>query len=130
MKEVFDIASQQLEQTAKALKFEVEKVLDEKVESLKQQIGTMAEIEVPVDVLKLYIESGGKVWVSKRVWINDEDDNFNLQHGGRYLFYANPDSRKPDFVLPRGAYKLVLIAIPVEFPESHNCDDYGYPVIK
>jgi len=123
MNEIVKIAKAQLEEQAKSLKWEAEKALDEKVESIKCQLEQMAELQVPVDVLRLYTEVGGKMWVSKRIWVADEDCTPKILHGSRYLMYANPESRQSEFMLPRGGYKIIVMAIPASIEGDR--DDYG-----
>ena len=103
--------------------------LDEKVENLKGQLQLLDEVKVPSDILKLYLENDGKVWVSKRVSII-ENGRFDLWSGARNLFYPNTDSREPEFRLRNGVYRLVILAIPAEVKESERVDDYGMPIVR
>ena len=126
MDDLVKIATQQLEERAKALKWEMEKAIDEKVENTKDQLGRLGELKVPLDILDMYMKTNGKVWVSKTVGV-EEDVQFRLLRGGRDLFYPNTHSREPEFKLPLGVYKLVLIAIPQEFEvDKGGCIKDGY----
>ena len=127
MEKISELAIKQLEERAKGLKWEFERALDEKVESLKGQLELLNEVKVPSDILKLYLENEGKLWVSKRISVA-EGGRLDLWSGSRNLFYPKPDSREPDFRLPTGVYRLVIMAIPAEVEETERCDDYGAPI--
>ena len=126
MEKIVEIATKQLEERAKSLKWEMEKDLDDKVEQLKEQFQILAELKLPTDILQLYMENEGRLWVSKRVFVED----LRLSNGARNLFYRNDSDRASEFSLPRGAYRLVLMAIPTTLDEGARCDDYNYPVIR
>ncbi len=127
MEKVTEVIIKQLEERAKGLKWELEKALDEKVEALKGQLQLLDEVKIPSDILKLYLENDGKLWVSKRASIV-EGERFDLWSGARNLFWPKNASREPEFRLPTGVYRLVIIAIPTEMEEDARCDDYGMPI--
>ena len=128
MDDLVKTAKAQLEERAKSLKWEMEKAIDEKVENILGQFNQLASLPIPADILKLYTEVGGKIWVSKRIWVDDENQTPKILHGSRYITYANPESRQSEFQLPKGGYKLVVMAIPTEI--SGDRDDYERPIIK
>lgn len=126
MERIVEIATKELEEKAKALKWEVEKAIDEKVEGIKNQLKTLAELKIPTDMLELYLQHGGKLWTSKRVSIKEY--GFSLMVGGRNILYPKSDSREPEFKPPVGVYRLVLIALPSELEGHASFDDYGIPI--
>ena len=120
---IVELATKQLEAKAKQLKWEVEKAIDDKVESIKSQLTSLSEMNVPTDMLELYLKHGGKLWTSKRVYL-DGQYGFSINVGGRNILYPQLDSKEPEFKPPTGTYRLVVIAIPSELPEGAIQDEY------
>ncbi len=125
------IAIEQLEKKTRELKEELMEqqdlnkailTLEQKAANLKQQLSDLSSIQIPRDLLEYYIQTNGHVWISKIVAIG----NLRLNNCGRDLFYGS--SAQSEFELPRGAYRLILMALPQKVkPDSHGefCDDYG-----
>ena len=121
IKTVIEVALSQLDKRRDELKEELKKEhdlnaalasLDNKAEELKNMLRVLTELPLPTDLLRYYIETGGRVWVSKLRGHNRGDD-LQVSHKHRSLSY---DERLGE--LPSGAYHFILLMVPTKHPEA------------
>ncbi len=122
-----DLGEEELRQE-KDLKSAIER-LEAAKEQMQEQLQALAAVAAPVDMLKLYIETGGKVWISKRAIRGNPHRELKLQVDGYDLMYPDPMS------LQDGFYRFVVMALPCEPARSEKqhgrvlfYDDYDHSI--
>lgn len=143
MADIVEIATQQIEAKYKQLKDKLEEqhelraAIDELTNTknnLIRQLEVLQSVKVPTNLIDLYTNTGGRVWVSKRVFTQFEHPGaVDLTVSGRSLGNQHPNPDPMEF--PRGLYRFVVIAVPQEPDDKAKkrgevTDDYGstYPI--
>lgn|GEM_PF-6667253 len=92
-------------------------------EETKRQLETLANLKAPVDMLKLYLETGGKVWVSK-LRLAEQSSRIGFQVGSYQLEYLS-DLPRPD---KRQLCRYIIIMVPqptIPDKQGYVRDEYG-----
>lgn len=98
--------------------------LETKKDEVIKQLQTLAGLKAPTDLIDFYVKTGGKVWVSKRVFLRGIEREVNVT-----VRSTNLAAYEAPIQLPKGLYRLILMAIPEEaHPDrlGNEVDDYGY----
>jgi hypothetical protein len=104
--------------------------LDQTYQNLAAQVDTLAKFKVPRDLIDLYVRTGGRVWVSRKVYVEGRyEGELDITRQGNSLSRSAPAA--DPIRVPGGLYRLVLVAIPEEISEKdrnagHLVDDYGW----
>ena len=134
-RDLVKVATDQIESLAIDLKMELRRERDvedavKRLEICKQnlveQLEILASLKAPTDLIKLYIETGGKVFTSKRVMVRDGQPLNYFTVGSINIMYENPLN------LEAGFYRFVVMALPCEPAKKEKVsgavymdDDYG-----
>jgi len=141
IKDAVKVALGELDKKKEELKCELEQQrdlsqalaqLEARAQEIKEQLEALTNLPVPKDLLDFYVQSGGRIWVSKLRGF-ESGDRFVIEHRARHLNYSDSSRVTTLEGLPSGAYRFVLLMIPQDIPKAIEKqwgtdqwrDDYG-----
>ena len=129
MKEIEKIIQEALAQERKRLLDDLQargtaavQALEDKGGELLRTLEALAKMEFTGDMVSFYVRTGGKMWVSKRLFVEDGQLGPQVTYHARLL---NQEVDHPTPRLDRWTYLLILIAFPEKPLPPDSQDDYG-----
>jgi hypothetical protein len=101
--------------------------LEQKYQNLITQVEALENAKAPADLIALYIQTGGKVWISKKVYNQGGMDTLTIS--GRHIM-GNYAPNCDGLQLEKGLYRIVVMALPEPLSQTKTgtaVDDYGTP---